>query len=138
VPVAAGFEVAPQQADQGRVVEQNGAPAAALGQRGDVLIVVGEVEAIDVDREGFADAHAGGGEQGEQQPVAVFVRGDGSQYGIDVSGRHRVERGRRVRSRRVIGSASISSARYAQARVTGTLSGSHSAYLNGSTSRSRR
>ena len=92
VPVAARCEVAPQQGDQDRVVEQNGATAAALGQHGDVLIVVGEVEVIDVDGQGLADAHAGGGEQGEQQPVAVFVPGDGPRHGIDVSGQHRTGR----------------------------------------------
>jgi hypothetical protein len=56
VPVAACPEVAPQQEDRARVIEEDGAAAASLARYGDVLIVAGQVEIADVDRQGLADA----------------------------------------------------------------------------------
>ena len=67
--------------------------SATFAQHGDVLVVTAEVEIIDLDGQSLTDAHAGGVEQPEQQPVAVAGCGDGSQDGLDVLGGYRA-RGR--------------------------------------------
>jgi hypothetical protein len=73
-----------------------------------VLIVTAQVEIIDLDDQGLADAHAGGVEQQKQQPVAVAGLGDHPQDGLDLLGGHRtrgrarqagaVQPGHRIRS----------------------------------------
>jgi len=68
---AAGPQVAAKEAERlGRGVEHDGARASALSADDDLLVVGGEQEVFDVDAEGFGDAAAGLGDEGEQEAVA--------------------------------------------------------------------
>jgi len=56
VLIAGRAEVAAQQRDQLRVVEQDGAAPAAFAEHADVLVVAAEVEVFDMQAERFSGA----------------------------------------------------------------------------------
>jgi hypothetical protein len=109
VPAAGGFEVAAQHRDELGVVEQHGAAALALTKHGEMLVVGGEGEVLDVEGERFAGAQPGAGDQAEQQPIAGLGARDRLQDPVDIAGAQAAGGGggTRTRSIRAIGSASI-------------------------------
>jgi len=56
VAVAGARQEATQGRDELRVVEQHGAASVAFAEHGQVVVVGGEVEVLDVQRERFAGA----------------------------------------------------------------------------------
>ena len=58
-----------------------------------MFVVAGQVEVLDLDREGFPDPHTGGVDQAEQQSVAVAACGDRPKDRDDLAGRDRARSG---------------------------------------------